>query len=315
MLRYIARRLIALVPVLVILSVAVFLMIHLTPGDPVKLMLGDNATPQAVAALRQELGLNQPLPVQYVRWAANALRGNLGRSIITNQPVTRAILQRLPVTLELSFWAMVVAIAIGFPTGMLAALRRNSWIDLGSSTVALSGISLPSFFLGILLILVLSLKFGLLPPGGYVSLASNPLENLKLMIMPALTLGAALAGIISRMMRSSLLEVLDADYVRTARSKGLREMQVVLWHATRNALLPVVTVVGLETGALLGGAILTETIFTLPGLGTLIVNSIFSRDFPMVQGTVLFLALIRVLSNLVTDIIYGFVDPRISFAS
>jgi len=315
MLRFIARRLVALVPVIVILSVAVFLMIHLTPGDPVRLMLGDSATQQSIAALRQALGLDQPLPVQYLHWASQAVRGNLGRSIVTNEPVTQAILTRLPVTLELSVLAMLVALVIGLPTGVVAALRRNSWLDYGSTTLALSGISLPSFFLGILLILVLSLRFRALPPGGYVPFVTNPVQNLKLMIMPSLALGAALAGIISRMMRSSLLEVLDADYVRTARSKGLRETQIVVRHAIRNALLPVVTIVGLQTGTLLGGAILTETIFTLPGVGRLIVDSIFARDFPMVQGVVLFLALVRVLSNLATDVVYGFVDPRISYSS
>jgi peptide/nickel transport system permease protein len=312
MLRFIGGRLLGTVPVIVILSIGVFLMLHLTPGDPVQIMLGQDADPQAVAALRAELGLDQPLPIQYVRWAGNALQGDLGRSIRTNQPVTDAIVSRLPVTLELSLVALLISLFIGLPAGMLAAIRRNSSLDLASTGVALVGVSLPSFFLGILLILVFALWLRWVPPSGYTPLIQDPAMNLKQMLMPAIALGAALAGIVARLMRSSLLEVLGADYMRTARAKGLSEPASVIRHGVQNALLPVVTVVGLQVGALLGGAILIETIFALPGIGRLAVDSIFARDFPIVQGVVLFLALVRVLSNLVADLLYGRLDPRIA---
>jgi peptide/nickel transport system permease protein len=312
MLGFIGGRLLGTVPVIVILSIGVFLMLHLTPGDPVQIMLGQDADPQAVAALRAELGLDQSLPIQYVRWAGNALHGDLGRSIRTNQPVTDAIVSRLPVTLELSLVALLISLVIGLPAGMLAAIRRNTSLDLASTGVALVGVSLPSFFLGILLILVFALWLRWVPPSGYTPLIQDPAMNLKQMLMPAIALGAALAGIVARLMRSSLLEVLGADYMRTARAKGLSEPASVIRHGVQNALLPVVTVVGLQVGALLGGAILIETIFALPGIGRLAVDSIFARDFPIVQGVVLFLALVRVLSNLIADLLYGRLDPRIA---
>ncbi len=313
MARFIGSRLITTIPVLLFVSVAVFLMVHLTPGDPVKLMLGEDAGPEAVAALQRELGLDRSLPVQYTRWLGDVLTGDLGRSIRTNQPVFEAIVSRLPVTLELAFLSMLLALAVGLPTGILAAIKRNSPVDTASTTVALLGISLPSFFVGILLILLLAQQLRLLPPSGYVPFREDPVQNLKLMIMPSIALGAALAGILSRMMRSSLLEVLGADYIRTARAKGLNDRRTILGHGLKNALLPVVTVVGLQTGALLGGAILTETIFALPGVGRLVIDSIFARDFPMVQGVVLFLAVVRVLSNLAADITYVQLDPRITY--
>jgi peptide/nickel transport system permease protein len=302
------------VPVLVILSIGVFLMLHLTPGDPVQIMLGQDATPSAIAALRAELGLDQPLPIQYVRWMGNVVHGDLGRSIRTNQPVTEAIVSRLPVTIELSLWSLLLSLAIGLPAGVVAVTRRNSGVDLASTGLALVGISLPSFFLGILLILVFALWLRWVPPSGYTPFLQDPLQNVKQMFMPALALGAALAGIIARLTRSSLLEVLGTDYMRTARAKGLSDGSSVIGHGLKNALLPVVTVIGLQVGALLGGAILIETIFALPGIGRLAVDSIFARDFPIVQGVVLFLALVRVVANLVADLLYARLDPRIANA-
>jgi peptide/nickel transport system permease protein len=313
MLRFVAARLFGTIPVVVILSIGVFLMLHLTPGDPVQIMLGQDADPQSIAALRQELGLDQPLPIQYLRWAGNVLHGDLGRSIRTHEPVTDAIISRLPVTIELSLISLLISLAIGLPAGIVAAIRRNSSVDLASTGVALIGVSLPSFFLGILLILLFAQWLRWVPPSGYTPLLQDPAMNLKQMFMPAVALGAALAGIVARLMRSSLLEVLEADYMRTARAKGLSEQGTVLGHGLKNALLPVVTVVGLQVGALLGGAILIETIFALPGVGRLAVDSIFARDFPIVQGVVLFLALVRVLSNLVADLLYGRLDPRIAY--
>jgi peptide/nickel transport system permease protein len=313
MLPFIVGRLLGTIPVVFILSIGVFLMLHLTPGDPVQIMLGQDADPESIAALRTELGLDQPLPVQYVRWAGNVVRGDLGRSIRTHEPVTDAIVSRLPVTIELSVISLFISLLIGLPAGVVAAIRRNSSIDLASTGVALIGVSLPSFFLGILLILVFALWLRWVPPSGYTPLALDPLMNLKQMFMPAVALGAALAGIVARLMRSSLLEVLGTDYMRTARAKGLSEPATVVGHGLRNALLPVVTVIGLQVGALLGGAILIETIFALPGVGRLAVDSIFARDFPIVQGVVLFLALVRVLSNLAADLVYSRIDPRIAY--
>jgi peptide/nickel transport system permease protein len=314
MLRFLVRRLLGTVPVLIILSVGVFLMLHLTPGDPVQIMLGQDADKQAVAALRIELGLDQPLPVQYVRWIGSALRGDLGHSIRTHQPVSEAIISRLPVTIELSLISLFLSLVIGLPAGTIAATRRNSPADLASTGLALLGVSVPSFFLGILLILVFALWLRWVPPSGYTPLVQDPLMNVKQMFMPALALGAALAGVVARLTRSSLLEVLSTDYMRTARAKGLSQQSSVVAHGLKNAMLPVVTVVGLQVGALLGGAILIETIFALPGIGRLAVDSIFARDFPIVQGVVLFLALVRVLSNLIADLLYARIDPRISYA-
>lgn len=311
--RFIAGRLMGTIPVLLLVSLFTFLMIHLTPGDPVRIMLGEDASDEAIAALNRNLGLDQPLPVQYLRWLGNVVTGDLGQSIRTRQPVLEAVVTRLPVTLELAFLSMLVALSIGLPAGIISAMRRNGPIDVASTTFALTGISIPNFFLGIMLILVFSQWLGWLPPSGYVPFREDPIQNLKLMIMPSIALGTALAGVIARMMRSSLLEVLGADYIRTARAKGLNERATIVGHAIKNALLPVVTIVGLQTGALLGGAILTETIFSLPGVGRLVVNSIFARDFPVIQGVVLFLALTRIASNLVTDILYVWFDPRISY--
>ena len=311
---YILRRLLAMVPVLILVSLIVFSLIHLTPGDPAISMLGEEATPQAIAALRTKLGLDQPIPVQYVKWLGSVLRGDLGRSIRSNQPVGEAIRERLPVTVELAILAMIVSLAIAIPAGIIAAMRRNSALDASTTVVALLGVSLPNFFLAILLVLVFGLKLGWLPPFGYKPLAQDPGGNLKLMVLPAITLGTALAAIVTRMMRSSLLEVLDQDYIRTARAKGLRESQMVRFHALKNALMPVVTIVGLQIGGLLGGAIITETIFALPGIGRLLVDSIFQRDFPLVQGVVLFVSLAFLFSNFAVDLVYAYLDPRIRYS-
>ncbi len=314
MLSFISKRIATTLPVLFFVSVAVFSMLHFVPGDPTSILLGDYATEEAKTALRTELGLDQPLVMQYSRWLGKLLQGDLGRSFRTNQPVVEAINERLPVTIELSVLALIVALVIGIPIGILAAANRNSLVDIASTAIALLGISVPNFFLGILLILIFSLGLRWLPPGGYVPFNEAPLSNLKLMLMPSFALGTAFAGVVARMMRSSLLEVLQADYVRTARSKGLRVSWVIGKHALKNALLPVVTIIGLQAGALFGGAILTETVFSLPGLGRLVVDNIFARDFPIVQGVILIIVLFRVFSNLVTDLLYAALDPRISYA-
>jgi peptide/nickel transport system permease protein len=311
---YIIKRLIAMLPVLALVSLIVFTIIHLTPGDPALIMLGEEATPQALAALRHELGLDQPLPVQYLVWLSHVLRGDLGRSIRTNQPVIEAITQRLPVTLELTALAMIISIMAAIPAGIISATRRNSASDLISTTLALLGISMPSFFLAILLIFVFSLKVRWLPPMGYTPLQKGVWENLRGMVLPAITLGTAAMAIVARLTRSTLLEALRQDYIRTARAKGLREQAVIYGHALRNAMIPITTILGLQIGFLLGGAVITETIFALPGVGRLVVASIFERDFPLVQGVVLFLALMHLVINLIVDLLYAYLDPRIRMA-
>ncbi len=310
---YVLKRLVSMAPVLLLVSVVIFSIIHLTPGDRVLVMLGEEASPEARDALRRELGLDQPLPIQYAAWLARVLRGDLGRSIRTHQPVSEAILQRLPVTIELSALAMLVSLSIALPAGVVAVVRRNSRADVISTVFSLLGVSMPNFLLAVLLIFVLSLQLRWLPPIGYV----NPLQdigaNLKGMIMPALALGTALAAVVARLTRSSLLEVLSQDYIRTAWAKGLREGLIIQRHAMKNSLIPVVTVVGLQLGNLLGSAIVTETIFALPGVGRLVIDSIFQRDFPLVQGVVLYLSLIFLMVNLLVDLVYAYRDPWIRY--
>jgi peptide/nickel transport system permease protein len=310
---YLLRRAGAMVPVIGVVSVVVFSLIHLTPGDPVSIMLREEADPATAATLRRQLGLDRPLPFQYLRWLGRAVQGELGRSIRTNQPVTDAIRQRVPVTLSLAATALLVALVIGLPAGILAALRRNSVVDVAATLVAISGVSLPSFWLAILLILVFSVTLGWLPPLGWVSPGRDLVAWVRSLVLPSVTLGVAIAAVVMRMTRASLLEVLELDYVRTARAKGLPERRIVLGHALGNALLPVVTVVGLQAGALLGGAVITETIFALPGVGRLLVDAIFQRDFPIVQGVVLFLAVNFLIVNLLVDLTYAWLDPRIRF--
>jgi peptide/nickel transport system permease protein len=303
-----------MIPVLFLVSLVVFYIIHLTPGDPALVMLGEEATPEMVTALRHQLGLDQPLPVQYGTWLSRVVQGDLGRSIRSNKLVSQDIVSRLPVTIELTVLAMLIALAIAIPTGIISATRRNSKSDLLVTTIALVGVSMPNFFLAILLIFVFSLYLRWLPPIGYTPVEQNVVENLRGMILPSITLGAATAAVIARLTRSSLLEVLNQEYIRTARAKGLSERIVILGHAMKNAMIPVVTICGLQIGGLLGGAIITETLFVLPGVGSLAVNAIFSRDFPVVQGDVLFLAVMFMLTNLVVDVMYGFLDPRIRYA-
>jgi len=326
--KYILNRLISMIPVLVLVSVVVFTIVHLTPGDPALVMLGEEVNPQTLAAMRHELGLDQLiypwierdennqlrfLPGQYLSWFSNVVRGDLGHSIRNHQPVLEAIIERLPTTVELTFFALVISLLIAIPTGIISATRRGSSSDLISTTFALLGVSMPNFFLAILLILTFSLYARWLPPIGFTPILQDPIANLKGMILPAITLGSATAAIVARLTRSSLLEVLNQEYVRTARAKGLNERTVIWVHALKNAMIPVITIVGLQVGALLGGAIITETIFVLPGVGRLAVDSIFSRDFPVLQGVVLFISLVYLFANLAVDVLYAFLDPRIHY--
>jgi len=308
--QFVARRLLATVPLLFFVSVVVFSFVHVLPGDPAILFLGEEATPETLAQFRARLGFDRPLSTQYLEWLGRAVRGDLGRSLRTNQPVTEAILQRLPVTLELLGAALAVSLAIAIPAGIVSAVKRNSGVDLASTVFALVGFSLPNFWLGLILIYVFALLLRWLPPSGFVPLPAVA-DNAKSLILPALTLGTALAALVTRQLRSGMLEVLRQDYVRTAQAKGLSQGVVVGKHALKNALIAVVTVVGLQIGGLLGNTIITESLFALPGVGRLMIDAVFSRDFFIVQGVVLFLAVGYVLSNLIVDVLYSYLDPRI----
>jgi peptide/nickel transport system permease protein len=313
MLRYALRRLFVMVPVLLVISLATFALMSIVIGDPVLLILGQEtaADEETIERMRADLGLDRPLPLQYLDWLSHVARGDLGRSMRSPVTVTDTIIERLPVTLELTLLTLLLSLTISLPLGIAAALRPGSMIDVAISAIASIGLSIPNFWLGILLIYGFALKLGWLPSGGFVRFTEDPLENLKLMILPTLTLSTAYIGSQSRYMRSAMLDVLNQDYVRTARSKGLNERAVVWSHAVRNALMPVITIVGLEVAGLFGGAVVTETIFSLPGIGTLLVQSVFGRDTTMVQGVVLFITLAVVLVNLATDLAYALVDPRI----
>lgn len=315
MLALIGRRLLATVPLLFLVSLIVFALVHALPGDPAVLFLGEEATPENLARFRARLGFDRPLVAQYGEWLGRAVRGDLGRSLRTNQPVSEAIRERLPVTLELLAAALAVSLTIAIPMGIVSAVKRNSGIDLFSTFFALAGFSMPGFWLGIILIWVFALFLRWLPPSGFVPLLASVPENVRSLILPAITLGTALAALVARQLRSGMLEVLRQDYVRTAQAKGLSGRQVIGKHALKNALISVVTVVGLQLGGLLGNTIITETLFALPGVGRLMIDSIFSRDFFVVQGVILFLAVGYVMANLLVDILYSFLDPRIRVRS
>ncbi|MDP9311059.1 MAG: ABC transporter permease [Chloroflexota bacterium] len=308
---FILRRLVLSIPILLLVSIMVFSLIHLIPGDPVTVILGTEATPEVEAALRRELGLDRPLVVQYLGWLGNVLRGNLGRSLSDRTLVSEQIMQRLPVTIELAFGSFLVGLLIAIPAGLLSATRRGSAVDYSSTMFALGGMSLPSFWLAMMFIILFSVKLQWLPASGYVPFTENPRANLTAMLMPMVATGIRESAVLMRMLRSSMLEVLHSDYVRTAHGKGLTERVVVMRHALRNALVPVITSSGLIVAGLLGGLVITETIFSIPGFGRLIVEAIFERDFVTVQGAILVSALLVVLVNLVVDILLALIDPRI----
>jgi peptide/nickel transport system permease protein len=315
MVTFLVRRLLFMIPVALLVSFVTFMIIHLIPGDPARVLLGESATPQTVAALRHQLGLDKPLLTQYVLWLGQALHGNLGQSIQLQQPVTQAILQRLPVTAELGVISLIVSVALAIPLGVLAAGTRNTPIDWLINVLSLIGTAIPNFVLGLLLILFLAVVIRPFPPGGYVPFTQDPLANLRDLVLPVITLAAgAVAGNL-RQVRASMIEVLSQDYIRTARAKGLRRGRVYFVHGLRNALLPLLTIVGLQAGAILGGAVIIESIFLWPGVGLLAIQSILSKDYPVVQGVVLLSALSYMLVNLLVDVGYGALDPRISLRS
>ncbi|MGM0410823.1 MAG: nickel ABC transporter permease [Bacillota bacterium] len=310
--RYIFQRIFMMIPVLILVTILIFSLIHLTPGDPALLILGQEASPEALSNLRTKLGLNQPLPVQYFNWIGDVLKGDLGESVRDNRSVSKTIFKKLPATMELAVLGILISIIISIPAGIISAVKKGSIFDYSSTLVALGGISMPSFWVGILLVYLFAVKLDILPPSGYVSPFEDLGRNLKLMILPSVSLGIRMAAVTMRMMRSSLLEVLQKDYIKTAKAKGLAKKVVIIKHGVRNSLISVLTVVGLQLSAFLGGAVITETIFSIPGFGRLVVQSIFNRDFPMLQGSILIMAVMVISVNLIVDIVYTFLDPRIS---
>ena len=310
---YILRRLLGVVPVLILVAIAAFLLVHLVPGDPALVMLGSDASPQQIQTLRTQLGLDRPLPEQFVIWVREVMRGNLGESFFLGRPVTRALLERLPATLQLALLSLLFALLIGIPAGLLAAVRQNTWWDQWVMAVAIGGVSVPSFWLGLALILVFSVQLGWLPSGGYAPLWQEPWQGLRSLILPAVSLGFMQAALIARMTRSSLLDVLRQDYVRTARAKGVHHWLVIVRHALKNAMIPIITTTGTAFGVLLGGAVVVETVFIYPGLGRLVVLAVQRRDYPLVQGALLLISVIYVMVNLMVDILYGVFDPRIKY--
>jgi peptide/nickel transport system permease protein len=308
---YLLKRVGTIVPTLLFVSMLIFGLQQLLPGDPAKVLAGEEQDPTVVAYLQKKMHLDEPLPVRYVYWLGGVLTGDLGESLRMQKPVTALIAEKLPVTIELALLAFVIALAIGIPAGIVSAIYKGTWLDYVANGVALWGLSTPNFWLGIMLILLFSVQLGWLPASGYVSPFEDLKANLAAMIMPAFVLGNAIAAVLMRHTRSAMLQVLSSDYVRTARAKGLDERVVILKHALRNALMPIVTLGALELGTLLSGAVLTEQVFTIPGFGKLIVDAVFNRDYAVVQGVVLFTASAYILLNLLADIAYFLVNPRL----
>lgn len=302
-----------MIPVIVMVALLTFLLIRLIPGDPAGQMLGLDATMQEIEEVRQEMGLDQPLYKQFLIWAGNVIKGDLGHSIFLNQPVSTAIVEHLECTISLALLALTYSVLVAIPIGVIAAVKQNAWQDKLVMSFALFGVSAPSFWLGLMAIFIFAVYLGWFPSQGYEMLADGFRQWLWFIILPALSLGIQTTALIARMTRSSMLEVLRQDYIRTARAKGLKENRVIFKHALKNGLIPVLTVVGMTLGQLLGGAVITETVFSLPGIGQLVITAIKNRDYPMVQGVIMFIAVIYVCANLLVDILYGWFDPRIKY--
>ena len=311
MARYLVERVLAAIPVMLLVATAVFLLLFLPPGDPAALILGPDARAEQVAELRARLGLDQPVYVQLGNWYVRLLRGDLGQSIFENRPVTEAIMSRAEPTLLLTTLATVVAVTLGLIMGLVAALRRGHWQDTGAMLLAIGGVSMPTFWLGLNLIFVFGVLLGWLPVAGYEPLSSGVWESLRYLILPSVTLGLFQAALLARLTRSMMLETLGDDYVRTARAKGLAEHAVVMRHAFRNAAIPLLTVIGLIFAALMGGAVITEQVFNIPGVGRMLIQAVARRDYPVVQGVVMIVAGLYVLINLLVDLLYGYLDPRL----
>lgn len=311
--KYVVQRLVELVPVLFFLSIVVFAVVRLIPGDPASIRLGTDSRPEALAEIRAEMGLDKPLPVQYGVWLRDVTRGDLGKSWVSKQSVLGLIRLKLPATVMLTVAALTIALLIAIPAGIVAGAQPHSWLGMAVSTTSLLGLAIPSFWLGLMLQLLFAVRLGWLPPSGYVEPSTDPATALKHLILPSVTLGVALAAPLSRFMRSGMLDVLGSDYIRTARAKGLTERAVIVRHAIRNALLVVVTVLGLQFGALLGGAIVIERVFNWPGIGLLALTAINQRDYGIIQGVVLLAAVVLVTVNLLVDLLYAAIDPRIRY--
>ena len=310
---YLVGRVLALIPVLLVVGAVVFGLTRFTPGDPVRVLLGEDARPEQVQALRRHLGLDRPLVVQFGLWVGRAVRGDLGVSYFNRLPVRRIIAQHLGPTVMLSLLAITVALSIGIPVGIVSAVFRNSWLDQASLALALVGAAVPSFWLGLSLIVVFAVGLGWLPSSGFKPLTEGLWPSVRHLLLPALALGLPNSALIIRFVRSSLLDVIGADYVRTARAKGLAERVVIFRHALRNALVPILTVVGLTFAALMGGAVVTETVFAIPGIGQLVVSSVLRRDYPVIQGVTLVVTTSYVMINLLVDVLYLAVDPRVKY--
>jgi peptide/nickel transport system permease protein len=312
---YIVRRLLLMIPVVTLVSMIAFSIILLLPGDPALAILGPERARDTVAyqAIRTELGLDRSIPVQYISWVSKMLVGDFGNSAHYQQPVTKLVGASIAPTVQLALMSMIIALVIAIPVGIISAVKPGSWLDIIGTTIALSGVAIPNFLLGILLILLFALVLRWFPAGGYVPFTQNPGESLRLMLLPAFALGTGLAAVLMRQIRSAMLEVMTQDYVTTARSKGLSTRHVVIRHAVMNALIPVITVVGVQVGRLMGGTVVIETIFSVPGMGKLAVAAIFFRDFPVVQAVVLLMGTAILFSNLITDLLYGVLDPRVRY--
>jgi peptide/nickel transport system permease protein len=309
----VARRLAGAIPILLIVSLITFAMIHLIPGDPATAIAGMSATGEQIANIRRDLGLDQPLLSQLWHWYAALLHGDLGRSLLLGEPVIQATMQRLPVTLALSAYALVITLLIGLGTGIIAALRQDTWIDQAAMVIAMIGISVPNFYLGLLMIILFAVDLGWLPTGGYIAFTDDPIGWLATSTMPAISLALLLAGLLARITRSTMLEVLRQDYIRTARAKGLPSRKVILKHALSNALIPITTVIGIIVSLLISGSVVTETLFSIPGIGQLLTQAVLNRDYPMVQGGLLITTALLVLINIAVDVCYALQDPRVRY--
>ncbi|QRG65204.1 nickel ABC transporter permease [Brevibacillus choshinensis] len=310
---FIAKRVFSMIPVLLVVSVVVFLLVHLVPGDPAAVMLGSEATPQQLAELQEELGLNKPLQEQFFNWFVHMLSGDLGNSLVSNKEVTTLIIERLPATMALILYALLISVVIAIPLGIISAVRHNTRWDYTAMLIALIGVSIPNFWAGLLLIMAFSLHLGWFPSTGYVEITKNIWSHFEHLALPAFALGFLQAGIVTRMTRSSMLEVLKQDYIRTIRAKGGTEKVVILKHALKNSMIPIITIIGINFGLLLGGTVVVETIFSIPGIGQLLVQSVFNRDYPVIQGVILCVAVIYVLISLVVDLLYAYFDPKIDY--
>ncbi len=311
LLRHTLTRLLALIPILIALSIASFALVHVIPGDPALVMLGGEGTPQQVAELRKQLGLDRPLPVRYWEWLSRVLHGDLGESLYNKTRVMDELVWRFPTTLTLVGLSLLISVVIGVPAGLLSAVKRDSWIDHGARLITLVSLSMPSFWLGLMLIILFSLKLNLVPVVGYTSVVKDFWSGLRFLILPSFALGTYLTALLARLVRSSVLEVLGHEYIRTARAKGMREQVVLFRHALRNALIPAVTVLGINLGILLGGSAVIETLFVLPGVGQLVITALYNRDLPVIQGLILYISVLYVLINLAVDILYTYLDPRL----